>query len=70
MSDAGQSEGKIFIGNVRHYDSVLPAMKGVDYVFHAAAEYNSHNTRRMDVEGMCELLMKLQIVRDVVEKKN
>ena len=55
---------------MRHYDSVLPAMKGVDYVFHAAAEYNSHNTRRMDVEGMCELLMKLQIVRDVVEKKN
>ena len=35
-----------------------------------AAEYNSHNTRRMDVEGMCGLLMKLQIVRDVVEKKN
>ena len=36
----------------------------------AAAEYNSHNTRRMDVDGMCGLLMKLEIVRDAIEKKN
>jgi len=28
---------KFFIGDVRDYDSLLPAMKGVDYVFHAAA---------------------------------
>lgn len=28
---------KFFIGDVRHYDSLLPAMQGVDYVFHAAA---------------------------------
>jgi UDP-glucose 4-epimerase len=28
---------KFFIGDVRSYDSVLPAMAGVDYVFHAAA---------------------------------
>lgn len=28
---------KFFIGDVRTYDSVLPAMAGVDYVFHAAA---------------------------------
>jgi UDP-N-acetylglucosamine 4,6-dehydratase/5-epimerase len=26
-----------FIGDVRDYDSILPAMQGVDYVFHAAA---------------------------------
>ena len=34
----------------------------------AAEEYNSHNTRRLDVEGMCELLMKLEIVREVIGK--
>jgi UDP-N-acetylglucosamine 4,6-dehydratase len=28
---------KFYIGDVRHYDSIHQAMKGVDYVFHAAA---------------------------------
>jgi UDP-N-acetylglucosamine 4,6-dehydratase/5-epimerase len=28
---------KFYLGNVRTYDSVLQAMRGVDYVFHAAA---------------------------------
>jgi UDP-N-acetylglucosamine 4,6-dehydratase len=28
---------KFYIGDVREYDSIYPAMKGVDYVFHAAA---------------------------------
>ena len=28
---------KFFIGDVRDYDSILQAMKGVNYVFHAAA---------------------------------
>jgi len=28
---------KFFIGDVRKYDSILPAMQDVDYVFHAAA---------------------------------
>ena len=28
---------KFYIGDVRDYDSVFQAMKGVDYVFHAAA---------------------------------
>jgi UDP-glucose 4-epimerase len=28
---------KFYIGDVRNYDSILPAMHGVDYVFHAAA---------------------------------
>ena len=28
---------RFYIGDVRHYDSVAGAMKGVDYVFHAAA---------------------------------
>src|SRR5690606_32630908 len=28
---------KFYIGDVREYDSVYQAMKGVDYVFHAAA---------------------------------
>ena len=28
---------KFYIGDVREYDSVINAMRGVDYVFHAAA---------------------------------
>jgi UDP-glucose 4-epimerase len=28
---------KFYIGDVRNYDSILPAMHGVGYVFHAAA---------------------------------
>ena len=28
---------KFYIGDVRNYDSIAPAMQGVDYVFHAAA---------------------------------
>jgi UDP-N-acetylglucosamine 4,6-dehydratase/5-epimerase len=28
---------KFFIGDVRNYDSIVPAMQNVDYVFHAAA---------------------------------
>lgn len=28
---------KFYLGDVRTYDSILPAMQGVDYVFHAAA---------------------------------
>jgi UDP-N-acetylglucosamine 4,6-dehydratase/5-epimerase len=28
---------RFFIGDVRLYDSIMPAMQGVDYVFHAAA---------------------------------
>lgn len=28
---------KFYIGDVRNYDSIVPAMQGVDYVFHAAA---------------------------------
>ena len=31
------SKLKFYIGDVRDYDSVFQAMKGVDYVFHAAA---------------------------------
>jgi len=28
---------KFYLGDVRQYDSILPAMKGADYIFHAAA---------------------------------
>ena len=28
---------KFYLRNVRDYDSILPAMRGVDMVFHAAA---------------------------------
>ena len=28
-------------------------------------DYNSHNTKRLDVEGMIELLLKLDFIRDI-----
>lgn len=34
-----------------------------------AEEYNSHNTERLDVDGMCEMLMKLEIVRKAIHRK-
>ena len=34
---SGNPKLKFYIGDVRNYDSVQQAMKGVDYVFHAAA---------------------------------
>jgi UDP-glucose 4-epimerase len=35
--EIGRNIVKFYIGDVRNYDSVLDAMRGVDYVFHAAA---------------------------------
>jgi UDP-glucose 4-epimerase len=30
-------------------------------------DYNSHNTRRLDEDGLIELLLKLDIVREAME---
>ena len=35
--------------------------------FSQAEEYNSHNTVRLDVDAMCEMLMKLEIVRNAIK---
>src|SRR5512145_409256 len=35
--ELNNSKVKFYIGDVRNYDGVYSAMKGVDYVFHAAA---------------------------------
>lgn len=35
--DLNNDKLKFYIGDIRNYDSILQAMKGVDYVFHAAA---------------------------------
>jgi UDP-glucose 4-epimerase len=32
-------------------------------------DYNSHNTARVDVDGMCELLLKLECVQDALNGK-
>lgn len=32
-------------------------------------DYNSHNTPRLDVEGMCELLLKLELVRQAMQER-
>ena len=29
-------------------------------------DYNSHNTQRLDVEGMCKLLLKLECVQQAL----
>lgn len=34
--------------------------------FSQAQEYNSHNTTRLDVDGMCEMLMELEMVRKAI----
>jgi len=36
--------------------------------FSVAEEYNSHNTERLDVEGMCEMLMELETVRKAIHR--
>jgi len=35
----------------------------------AAADYNSHNTTRLDVDGMIELLLKLDIVKRAMRRE-
>ena len=52
------SKLKFFIGDVRDYDSVEPATRGVDYIFHAAAlkqvetaEYNPFEFVKTNVFG-------------------
>lgn len=32
-------------------------------------DYNSHNTPRLDVEGMCELLLELELVRQAMQER-
>lgn len=36
----------------------------------AIEDYHSHNTARLDVEGMKKLLLKLEMIREEVEKQN
>ena len=37
-------------------------------VISGSDDYHSHNTERLDVEGMKELLLKLEFIRDIVGK--
>ncbi len=62
---------KFFIGDVRNYDSIYQAMKGVDFVFHAAAlkqvpscEFYPLEAVRTNVLGS-ENVMEAAISRDV-----
>lgn len=62
---------KFYIGDVRNYDSVFQAMKGVDYVFHAAAlkqvpscEFYPLEAMRTNVLGS-ENVMEAAVARGV-----
>lgn len=62
---------KFFIGDIREYDSIYQALKGVDYVFHAAAlkqvpscEFYPLESVRTNVLGS-ENVMKAAIARGV-----
>lgn len=62
---------KFYIGDVRDYDSIYQAMKGVDYVFHAAAlkqvpscEFYPQEAVRTNVLGS-ENVMEAAIARNV-----
>lgn len=60
------------------YYRVRPDMRDLNYgkffdegqsKLSASDDYNSHNTARLDLEGMKRLLMKLEFMRDIVEGK-
>lgn len=61
-----------------NYYRVRPDMRDLNYgkffeegetKLSAMEDYNSHNTKRLDVEGMKTLLMKLDFIRDLVAGK-
>ena len=43
--------------------------KSANAAFSEATDYNSHNTERLDVEGMKRLLLKLEFIRDIRDGK-
>jgi UDP-N-acetylglucosamine 4,6-dehydratase len=69
--ELGDPKLKFYIGDVRDYDGIYQAMKGVDYVFHAAAlkqvpscEFYPLEAVRTNVIGS-ENVMKAAIARNV-----
>jgi len=60
-----------------NYYRVLPDLRGLNYGKYveegkknitSANEYNSHNTKRLDEEGMKNLLMKLDLIKEIVNE--
>src|ERR1700684_2701842 len=64
---------KFYIGDVRNYDSVLQAMRGVDFVFHAAALKQVPSCEFFPIEAVqtntlgAENVMKAALASDVAK---
>ena len=64
---------KFYIGDIREYDSIVPAMTGVDYVFQAAAlkqvpscefyPYEAVKTNVIGVENVCKAAVQCGVSR-------
>jgi len=61
---------KFFIGDVRNYDSVTDAMRGVDYVFHAAALKQVPSCEFFPIEAVrTNILGAENVMRAAIEHK-
>ena len=68
-------EEMVAVEDLGDYYRVPPDLRDLNYAkfmdkgevaISASEDYNSHNTRRLDVEGMKELLMKLNFMQQII----
>ena len=67
--DPTPAQEMIYLGEVHHVcplcgkKLIEMGVRKVNKNFEIASEYNSHNTERLDVEGMKKLLLKLDLFK-------